>query len=1168
MASNTSPGSAGTGGIDSVRLNLRLPPALVFGLATAIFVILLLGLLSWSALQEQFRARQETMATLNVDAAINAVLSGIVNAETGQRGFLITRNDDHLQPFIEARARVRADLERLLVLVEDDQVQLQRARALRELVLVRLDILQQVVDLQRSENWEGAVDLVTSGRGGQLMQEIRTIGAEMTRHEQDLLSERHLAMEKSRVRSAVTVYGGLAVLLLLVCIAGLVAAREVRRRDTESWLRAAQASLAANLQGEHRIETLGELVLQFMTERLRAPAGAFYVFDRKTLRRVAGFALAADAPESFPAGQGLAGEAARTDRIMDMAVPADHLRLESAMVSATPQRVLLLPAAYNRRVNAVLELALQQPPTAAERELLERIRETLGAAVNASLDRSRLEELLQETQRQAEELQAQQEELRVANEELQGQSDALKSSQVRLEQQQAELEQTNSQLEEQTRALEEHADRLARGEAELRARTEELQRANDYKSEFLANMSHELRTPLNSSLILAKLLADNKQGNLTEEQVRFAQTIHASGNDLLALINDILDLSKIEAGKMDIERESVSMERLADSLREGFAEMARSKGLEFDISIAPDVPARIETDSHRALQVLRNLLSNAIKFTSSGSVTVKVTASQTAAGAGVAFAVRDTGIGIAREQQQAIFEAFRQADGSTHRKYGGTGLGLSISRDLAALLGGNVSVQSDLGAGSTFTLWLPEHLPEDLPGRRAGTPPRRRAGDGSGADAAPATATLPTLQPVPAPAASSVDVARPAGAPKRKRTGAGNGRMLLVIEDDPAFAGILRDLAAEHGFEAVLAQDAGQGLAALHEHEISAVLLDMHLPDRTGLSLLDEIKRDPETRHIPVHVVSVADYSHEALSRGAVGYALKPVDREQVADALRRLDSRLSPGVRRVMVVEDDARQRESVRQLLSTEGVEIVPAETAARALELLQQNTFDCMVLDLNLPDLSGYELLEKMGDLDGVSYPPVIVYTGRSLNRDEEQRLRRFSRSIIIKDARSPERLLDEVTLFLHQVESELPPERQRMLRAARDREEAFDGRRILVVEDDVRNIFALSKVLEPRGAHIDIARNGLEALHHLERTWGREGAPDLVLMDIMMPEMDGLTAMREIRKRAEWKRLPIIALTAKAMRDDQEKCLQAGANDYLAKPLDIERLLSLVRVWLPQ
>jgi CheY-like chemotaxis protein/signal transduction histidine kinase len=841
---------------------------------------------------------------------------------------------------------------------------------------------------------------------------------------------------------------------------------------------------------------------------------------------------------------------------MQVAVPGEHLRMESALVSAAPGCALLVPSAWGGRVNAVLEVGLDREPDGHERELLQRVRGTLGVAVNAALDRRRLEELLEETQCQAEELQAQQDELKVANEELQEQGDALRASQARLEQQQAELEQTNAQLAEQARALEEHADRLALGEVELRARAVELQRVNDYKSQFLANMSHELRTPLNSSLILARLLAENRAGNLTPEQVRFAQTIHASGNDLLGLINDILDLSKIEAGRMEIQREGVTVARLLDSLREGFTEVARGKGLEFDVSVAPDAPGRIETDGQRALQILRNLLSNAVKFTASGSVGVTVSAASRNGQKGIAFAVRDTGIGIAREQQQAIFEAFRQADGSTHRKYGGTGLGLSISRDLAALLGGGVTVVSEIGAGSTFTLWLPECMPDP-----SAVPVPARPDAAPAAPAAPAPPTQATARPAPVAEGAAARRDMP-----RRRSRDPRDRRLLVIEDDPAFARILADVACESGFMPLVAHDAQSGLDMLRGEDVNAVLLDMHLPDRTGLSVLDEIKRDPEVRHVPVHVVSVADYSHEALSRGAVGYALKPVDREQLVEALKRLDSRLSPGVRRVLVVEDDARQRESVRELLAAGNVEIVAADSAGAALELLSAQTFDCMVLDLNLPDLSGYELLEKMDGLENVSFPPVIVYTGRSLDRDEEQRLRRFSRSIIIKDARSPERLLDEVTLFLHQVEADLPPDRQRMLRAARDREAALEGRRILVVEDDVRNIFALSKVLEPRGAHIDIARNGSEALQHLQRTWGTAQAPDLVLMDIMMPEMDGLTATREIRKRPEWKRLPIIALTAKAMRGDQERCLQAGASDYLAKPLDIERLLSLVRVWM--
>jgi len=1148
---------------DIARLRLGLPPQMVVGLAAAVMAILLIGILGYTALRQQAESRGKTLHTLEVVAAVNEMLSFVKDAETGQRGYLLTGSDEYLQPYTAARAALLDKLNSLSPLVKDNPEQQRRADALRELISDKLEELQRIIGLQRDGRAQEALARVNAGRGKAQMDQIRTLAGTMLEEEQTVLLRRSAALVSAQQRSFSVIVGGLGVLLLLIVIAGFLAAREAERKETESWLRAGQAALAGALQGEQRLEVLGDHVLRFMSRQVRAMAGAFYVAEAgQSLRRVAAFALTGDVPASFEMGEGLVGEAARTDQLMQLEVDTGHLRLESGLVSAPPRRVLLVPMVYNRRVNAVLELALAHVPGAAQLDLLDRSRATIGTAVNASIDRSRLEELLQETQQQSEELRAQQEELRVANEELAEQSQTLRQSQVRLEQQQAELEQTNSQLEEQARALEEHSEQLAVNESSLRERGEELQRANDYKSEFLANMSHELRTPLNSSLILAKLLADNRSGNLSDEQVRFAQTIQSSGNDLLALINDILDLSKIEAGKMELHRENVVLARLLESLQEGFNEVARGKGLALEVSVAPGTPTRIESDGQRVLQILRNLLSNALKFTAAGEVKVVIAASASAEGTRLAFAVRDTGIGIAPEQQQTIFEAFRQADGSTHRKYGGTGLGLSISRDLAHLLGGEITLESVVGAGSTFTLWLPEKLPagaEDPPEQGDSPPPDR-----------PATAGVRTV-PRPQAARTTPTAAAPVAAtqlPPDERLNAPGARVMLVIEDDPAFAAILRDLAGEHGFEAIVTHSAAEGLAAARSYRVSAVLLDMHLPDRTGLAVLDELKRDPATRHIPVHVLSVADYSHEALSRGAVGYALKPVDREQVVEALRRLDARLSPGVRRVLVVEDDARQRESVRQLLASEGVEIVPAETAARALELLRQRTFDCMVLDLNLPDLSGYELLERMGELDGVGFPPVIVYTGRNLSRDEEQRLRRFSRSIIVKDARSPERLLDEVTLFLHQVESELPPESQRMLRAARDREAAFDGRRILVVEDDVRNIFALSKVLEPLGARIDIARNGREALEYLERARGTDNAPDLVLMDIMMPEMDGLTATREIRRQPEWKRLPIIALTAKAMRDDQEKCLQAGASDYLAKPLDIERLLSLVRVWMPQ
>jgi CheY-like chemotaxis protein/signal transduction histidine kinase len=844
-------------------------------------------------------------------------------------------------------------------------------------------------------------------------------------------------------------------------------------------------------------------------------------------------------------GDGLVGQAAKDKRALRVRdVPAGYLPISSGIGRGTPNELVVVPASIDGVVQAVLELGFFGATDSDQRELLSRASESIAVAVRAAKDRQRLEELLQETQQQAEELQAGAEELRVSNEELEEQGRALRESQAHLEVQQSELEQINSQLEEQAQLLEHQKDDLAKAQVILTARSDELQRANEYKSEFLANMSHELRTPLNSTLILAKLLADNKDGNLTAAQVKFAKTITSAGNDLLALINDVLDLSRIEAGKVELAPEKISVAGTVESLVKTFQPTADQSHLRFSWVIEPGVPEQIETDPQRLGQILKNLLSNAFKFTEKGEVALRVFSPQSGA---MAFAVRDTGVGIAPHQQEVIFEAFRQADGSIHRKFGGTGLGLSISRDLAALLGGAITVQSALGEGSVFTLTVPLAF-------HSGT-----AVEGTRRAPKPESIPQNAAPQIPAPSVPEDD----------RNVITPGGRVILLVEDDPAFAMILRDLVHEMGFQCVAAASANDGLVAAGQFLPSAILLDVNLPDHSGLGVLDALKRDPRTRHIPVHMISVSDYKREALELGAIGYALKPAKREELVEALRRLEAKFSQSVRRVLIVEDDARQRESVRQLLSNSDVQITAVASAGEALAHLKVTTFDCMVVDLNLPDLSGYDLLEKMSQQEDVGFPPVIIYTGRALDREEEQRLRRYSKAIIIKDARSPERLLDEVTLFLHQVEAKLPPEHQQMLKTARHRESTLEGRRVLIVEDDVRNVFALSSVLEPKGITVIIARNGREALEVLARS-SQEAATriDLVLMDIMMPEMDGLTAMREIRKRGEWKSLPIIALTAKAMADDHEKSLAAGANDYIAKPLDVEKLLSLVRVWMPK
>jgi CheY-like chemotaxis protein len=1136
---------------------LVMEPRTFTGFLVAVAAVVVIALLSYDAARSSQATAGAVTRAVELLAQIEGVLSTLKDAETGQRGYLLTGRDSYLDPYSAAQQSLPKELARVRTLVAADAAQRNRFETLETLAQDKMQELSETVELRRSGQTDAALAIVLTGRGKDLMDRIRDIAGDMSNTERQHVSQRTQEWREAATFTFEVISGGAVLLLVLMTGAATMVSRDFRARQREAWLRSGQIGLSAMMQGDLPLDRLGDNILEYLAQFLDAQVGAVFIAEGGSFRRVSGYALPAAGIAVLRPGDGLAGQAAKENRPMRVRnVPADYLSVGSATGRGAANEVLIAPASIDGRVYAVSEFGFLGTAGSAAEEFLERVSESIAAAIRAARDRTRLEELLQETQQQAEELQAREEELRVNNEELEEQSRTLRESRTQLESQQAELEQINAQLEEQAQVLEDQKDTLAKSHAVLATKSAELQRANEYKSEFLANMSHELRTPLNSTLILAKLLADNKEGNLNENQVKYAQTISSAGRDLLALINDVLDLSRIEAGKIEVVPESVSVVSLLEGLNKMFQPSATDKNLEYGAVIEEGTPETIETDPRRLAQILRNLLSNALKFTQQGEVSMRVFASAPGA---ISFAVRDTGVGIAPHQHDVIFEAFRQADGSIHRKFGGTGLGLSISRDLAHLLGGTIGIQSAPGAGSTFTLTMPVRFEVPVltdpaePTAVAAVHPPPETEDilRSAARLAAGARTL---------AAGSVPDDRDRLSPDR--------RLILVVEDDIPFALILRDLAHEMQFHAVVVHAAGDGLMAAAQFQPSAILLDINLPDFSGLGVLDQLKRNPRTRHIPVHVVSVADYRREALELGAVGYALKPAKREELIEALERLEERLSQSVRRVLIVEDDARQRESIRQLLSHADVEISAVESASEALERLSSTTFDCVVLDFNLPDLSGYDLLEKMARQEEVSFPPVIVYTGRSLSREEEQRLGRYSRSIIIKDARSPERLLDEVTLFLHQVESKLPQSQQQMLKAARNRDAALEKRRILIVEDDVRNIFALSSLFEPNGATVEIARNGREALEALERSkQSPSSAIDMVLMDIMMPEMDGFTAMREIRKRPEWKKLPIIALTAKAMQDDQEKCLAAGANDYIAKPLDVEKLLSLVRVWMP-
>ena len=1138
--------------------NVTLP--LVIGVVTAlVFVGLIAYLLS---------ALRSVEHSERVIGNANEVMKLSVDLETGMRGYLLTGDETFLAPYKSGKAKIAVEMSTLLELVSDSPIQVDRLRRIRALQSQWMDYAESVI-AQRRSNQE-FLARVRQGEGKLEFDEIRREFLSFLAMEQRLRQERADTAE-GRTMLAVVIF-----LLLSLGLSGMLAylgrrellrlsdiyneALEQRGKDNEvlqeqAWLRTGQTELAAYTSGQLALPQLGRQVLDFLANRLDVAVATLYVVDEDgSLRRTAVYGFNDQGikdKQVFKLGEGLVGETAREKRLKHIRqVPDNYLTVTSSLGRGAPLELVLTPVNNEGAVNGVIELGFTHPVSSRAKELLNLIAANVGTSLEAALYRQRLQNVLEETQQLNEELEVQQEELRTANEELGEQSRVLEQSQAHLEEQKAALEQSNEQLAVQALSLDQKNMAIVQAHAQLEARAEELQRASRYKSEFLANMSHELRTPLNSSLILSKLLSDNSGGNLTPEQVTFAQTIYSAGNDLLTLINDILDISKVEAGKLELTPEAVPFEELLSSMKMLFGAQAQQKKLVFDVKLAPDAPPSFVSDRQRLEQILKNLLSNAIKFTDAGTVALHVSTD----GAGnVRFQVQDTGIGIAEDQQHKIFDAFHQADGTTSRRYGGTGLGLSISRDLAALLGGSIELASTPGQGSTFTLVLPQSMPE-RPAEAAPAAPSAAPQPPSRTAAAPKAA--PAAKPVPLPTFQDDRDSAPAG-----KTGQ---RSVLVIEDEPSFAGILFDLAHEMQYRCLVAHGADEGLRLAEEFLPDAILLDMGLPDRPGLLVLQQLKENPLTRHIPVHIVSGNDQVQEAMQLGAIGYATKPRTRDQLKEVFRKLESKFTQQMKRILLVEDDERQRESVVHLISDDDVEITAVALGEQALELLKTQIFDCMIIDLKLPDIQGNELLERMEHEELCSFPPVIVYTGRNLSREEEADLMKYSRSIIIKGARSPERLLDEVTLFLHKVESELSSERQGMLQQVRSRERVFEGRKILLVDDDVRNIFALTNALEQKGVVVEIGRNGFEAISKLNSV----DDIDLVLMDVMMPGMDGLEATRLIRADGRYAKLPIIAITAKAMKNDQEECLQAGASDYLAKPIDLDRLYSLLRVWMPK
>lgn len=935
--------------------------------------------------------------------------------------------------------------------------------------------------------------------------------------------------------------------------------------ESQRWLKATLAQLSTLFQTASTPLDLARNAINELVPQLGGGAGVFYLWNetKQSLELLASYGLKQrrHLATDFKLGEGLVGQCALEHKTIILTeVPDDYARIVSGIGEAPPRMILAAPVLARDKLLGVIEIGSFTPFSSAQQALIDAVLPNIALNLEI-LDRNhRAQVLLAQTQEQAEQLKASEEELRAqsdqlqtVNEELRGKSDSLqvqaeelRASEEELRAQREELQATNEELEQKTRGLEEQAKLLEQARTEADKRALERDTASRYKSEFLANMSHELRTPLNSLLILARSLRDNEEGNLSADQVESAEVIHDSGTSLLRLINDILDLSKVEAGKMEIAASDIDIEQFSASLLQRFRLLAESKGLKLNVTLAADLPKSLRVDPGKLDQIVNNLVGNAIKFTEQGgvSVTIKraeVMDSSLAQTEAFAVEVSDSGIGIPTDKIESVFQAFEQVDGSSTRSYGGTGLGLTISRRLAQFLGGDIKVVSTVGKGSVFCLTLPLVFEQPAAVGKA----------------APVPAELRQIDVEPGPVTTSFALQQKIEDDRDNITP--RDETILVIEDDEVFAKIVRDISRKRGFKCLVGTDGVIGFELAKRYRPTGIVLDVGLPRMDGWTVMERLKQQPETRHIPVHFMSATDSGQRGLEMGAVGYFTKPVSKEQIESAFERIRHFASSNDRRILLVDDDKGTHKAVASLLGSANAEIVAETSGEAALARLENGEqFDCMILDLGLPGISGLGLLKACAEKH-LTMPPVIVYSGRELSDQDTLALREYTDSVVIKGARSPERLLDEVTLFLHSVHSSLPVAQQQMLRKLHDKEDGLAGRTVLVVDDDMRNTFALSKVLRAKGLNVLMAQDGLKAISQLEE----KPEIELVLMDIMMPGMDGYTAIREIRKQAKFQALPIIALTAKAMVGDRDKCLEAGANDYLSKPVDIDELSATMR-----
>ncbi|GAB2981749.1 response regulator [Mucilaginibacter puniceus] len=1143
-------------------LKLSFRNQVLLGFAVSILLVFIVGILSFNSINQLQDDTVMVEHTQQVIKKSTNLLQQLIDAETGMRGYCAAQKKSLLDPYYKALPAIDDDLNELKGLVADNPTQVKRFEFLTNMVDSQLNIFKADIETRDSKGLAYMVQNNMFVNGKKNMDDIRGLITKVIDTENQLLADRKASSGAASKNAMVFIVVGSIIFLVIIIVLFYYIQQtfeeqkkieeEIKIANTElenvlgenkakNWLLTGTGLLNEKMQGQQSEKELSDNILKEVCSYTNAKAGTLYLFneaeDRLDFYASYAFANLGAIKRNIKIGEGWIGQVAKDNRAAVVKGSLNEkLDLETSIITDVLVESYIVPFFFDKKLKGVIEIAFDEKLDDHNRDYITAVANDIGIAVNTAQARTIMHDLFEETQQQAEELAAQQEEMRVTNEELMNKTEMLEASEEELRVQQEELRTINAELEEKASLLEEKNQAIEEARQAINIKVEELETTGKYKSEFLANMSHELRTPLNSILVLARILKDNKPANLSEDQIKYASVIFNAGNDLLTLINDILDLSKIESGKLDMHNEVINITDILGDMESLFSEVAVNKNISYTTSVGDNVNPGIFTDKLRVEQVIKNLLSNAFKFTpENGAVAINVVKGK---GQTIDFCIKDTGIGIAPDKQKIIFQAFQQADGSTSRKYGGTGLGLSISRELASLLGGSISLTSTPGQGSEFVLTLPIEA--------------KPVAEKKDSD------TIPTAESFEPISEFLKPIQRPVGQENREP-------LVVIVEDDKNFADILQDYARDHGYRSIIVNEGTGAVDAITENMPDAVILDIMLPGKDGWQILKELKQIKEVANIPVHLMSAGDAAaNKVKGEGAISFLKKPID----TSTLDKLfgDMMVQSGVKfkQILLVEDHLAQSQALKEMMQANGINVEQAFDGESAFQMLQENEYQCVILDLNLPDISGLDLLDKIKAIEQFAALPIIINTAMELDKTSVSRLMKYANAMVVKTNKSSDRLIDEVNLFLNKISgtnnhhSRSNPNKQ-VMTAGKD---IIKGKKVLIVDDDMRNIFALSSALQSYDMVVEVAGDGEEALTKLEDI----SDIDIVLMDIMMPKMDGYEATRQIRKKNKWARLPVIALTAKAMMDDREKCIEAGANDYITKPVDMDRLIALMQLWL--